>query len=87
MKKFMRLIGFVSLVSTVSNASVDVSNIRLDVSSVEVLAGVILGALAILWVARKVVGFLEMRREENHQFTEAGSYVDFEDMPKPWYAR
>ena len=58
MKKFMRTIGLVSLVSTVSNASVDVSSIRLDVSSVEVLAGVILGALAILWVARKVVSFL-----------------------------
>jgi hypothetical protein len=50
--------GLTSLLATSASAAVDVSGVALDVSSVETIAGVILGALAIIWVARKVVGFL-----------------------------
>jgi hypothetical protein len=50
--------GLTSLLATSASAAVDVSKVALDVASVETIAGVILGALAIIWVARKVVGFL-----------------------------
>ena len=87
MKRFIKILGLIALATVASNASVDVSAVTLDVRGVEILASIILGALAIIWVARKVVGFLELKREENHEWSEAGAYVDFEDMPKPWYAR
>ena len=58
MNKFMKIVGLTALAATASNASVDVSGVSLDVASVETMAGVMLGALAIIWVARKVVSFL-----------------------------
>jgi len=50
--------GLTSLFATSASAAVDVSGVALDTASVELIAGVMLGALAIIWVARKVVGFL-----------------------------
>ena len=63
MKKFFSSIGAKVLglfaVGTVgANAAVDVTGVALDTSPVETLAVTILGALAIIWVARKVIGFL-----------------------------
>lgn len=59
--KVLSAIGFVSVAASSANAAVDVSTVTLDVTSVETLAGVILGALAIIWVARKIIGFLGSR--------------------------
>ena len=59
MKKFITKVAVLSALATVaSQASVDVSGVALDTTSVETIAGVMLGALAIIWVARKVVSFL-----------------------------
>jgi len=58
MNKIIRKFGLIVVATGFSNASVDVSAVTLNVDGVEVLAGVILGALAILWVAKKVVSFL-----------------------------
>jgi len=58
MKKILFLVSFFF---TFSFSAVDVSGFTLDVASVEVIAGVMLGALAIIWVARKVVTFLHER--------------------------
>lgn len=62
MKNFFKKIAVASALalglSTSSNAAVDVSGVVLDTTSVETIAGVMLGALAIIWVARKVVSFL-----------------------------
>ena len=60
-KKGLVAVGVLTAFSTSANASVDVSKVTLDVGSVEILAGVILGALALVWVARKVVSFLDSR--------------------------
>jgi hypothetical protein len=56
--KVLGAIGFASVAATNASAAVDVSSVALDTSAVETLAVVILGALSIIWVARKVVGFL-----------------------------
>lgn len=56
--KFGVIVGAVALVTNSANAAVDVSGITLDVTSVETLAGAMLGALALIWVARKIIGFL-----------------------------
>jgi uncharacterized protein YaiE (UPF0345 family) len=56
--KVLGAIGFASASVTQASAAVDVSGVALDTSAVETLAVVILGALAIIWVARKVVSFL-----------------------------
>jgi len=58
MNKFMKITGLTALAATASNAAVDVSGVALDTTSVETIAGVMLGALAVIWVARKVVSFL-----------------------------
>jgi len=58
MNKFMKITGLTALAATASNAAVDVSGVVLDTTSVETIAGVMLGALAVIWVARKVVSFL-----------------------------
>ena len=55
-KKGLVLAGV--LVGTVANAAVDVSGVTLDTAPVETIAVTMLGALAVIWVARKVVGFL-----------------------------
>lgn len=56
--KFGVIGGAVALVTNSANAAVDVSGITLDVTSVETLAGAMLAALALIWVARKIIGFL-----------------------------
>jgi len=62
MKNFFKKMAVASALAlgfaTSSNAAVDVSGVVLDTTSVETIAGVMLGALAIIWVARKVVSFL-----------------------------
>jgi hypothetical protein len=57
--KVLGAIGFASVAVTSASAAVDVSGVALDTSAVETLAVVILGALSIIWVARKVIGFLK----------------------------
>ena len=54
-----KILLFISFLVTFSFSAVDVSNVTLDTSAVEILAAVMLGALAIIWVARKVVSFLD----------------------------
>ncbi len=56
--KFGVIVGALALGASNASAAVDVSSVALDTSAVETLAVVILGALSIIWVARKVVGFL-----------------------------
>jgi len=56
--KVLGAIGFASVSATQASASVDVSGVTLDVSSVETLAVSILGALALIWVAKRIIGFL-----------------------------
>ena len=62
MKKLFKKMAVASALglgfATSANAAVDVSGVVLDTSSVETIAAVMLGALAIIWVARKVIGFL-----------------------------
>ena len=62
MKSFLTRIALASSLvmgfATNASAAVDVSDVTLDVASVETIAGVMLGALALIWVARKVVSFL-----------------------------
>jgi len=51
--------GAVAVVgATSSQAAVDVSGVAFDVTSVETIAAAMLGALALIWVARKIVNFL-----------------------------
>ena len=51
--------GAVAVVgATSSQAAVDVSGVAFDVGSVETIAAAMLGALALIWVARKIVNFL-----------------------------
>jgi hypothetical protein len=62
MKKIFTKLAVATSLTTVSAFSaVDVSAVVFDVGSVEIIAAVMLGALAIIWVARKVVGFLDSR--------------------------
>ena len=56
--RILGAIGFASVSATSVSAAVDVSSVTLDTTAVETLAVVILGALAIIWVARKIIGFL-----------------------------
>ena len=56
--KVLSAIGFASATATQASAAVDVSGVSLDVSSVETLAAAILGALALIWVAKRIVGFM-----------------------------
>jgi len=59
MKRIITKIALVSaLATTASFSAVDVAGVSLDTTSVETIAGTMLGALAIIWVARKVVSFL-----------------------------
>jgi len=58
MNKFLKIVGLTGLAATASNAAIDVAGVALDTTPVETMAGVMLGALAIIWVARKVVSFL-----------------------------
>ena len=58
MKKFGLLAAVSAAFATSSMAAVDVSKVVLDTAAVEEIAGTMLGALAIIWVARKVVSFL-----------------------------
>lgn len=59
MRKFIGMAIASALAFTGSAmAAVDTTGVTLDTAAVEGLAVKILGALAIIWVARKVVGFL-----------------------------
>jgi len=59
MKRIILRIALASaLATTASFSAVDVAGVVLDTTSVETIAGTMLGALAIIWVARKVVSFL-----------------------------
>jgi hypothetical protein len=62
-KMFKKAYSKVLALMAVGTASVMAGDIvptdfALDVAEVKVLAGVILGALGLIWVVRKVVGFL-----------------------------
>jgi len=58
-KKFFKVAVIGSAILTVNAmAAVDVSGVALDTAPVETIAGVMLTALGIIWVARKVVSFL-----------------------------
>ena len=57
--KVLGAIGFASVSATQASAAVDVTGITLDVSSVEAMATTMLGALALIWVARRIVSFLK----------------------------
>ena len=56
--KFGAVVVTASFGASVSFGAIDPSTIALDTSPVEVLGLTILGALAVIWVARKVVSFL-----------------------------
>ena len=56
--KIAGLLAGASVLATSTMAAVDTTSVTLDTSSVEGLAVKILGALALIWVARKVIGFL-----------------------------
>ena len=58
MKLFTKLAVVTALTSISAFAAVDVAGVVLDTAAVELIAGTMLGALAIIWVARKVVSFL-----------------------------
>ena len=63
MKKFFKLGLFLSaLGATSAMAAVDVSGVTLDTTPVETIAVTMLGALATIWVAFKVVGFMSRGR-------------------------
>ena len=53
-----KVLGLFAIGTAGANAAVDVTGVTLDTSPVETLAVTILSALAIIWVARKVIGFL-----------------------------
>ncbi len=56
--KVLGAIGFASISATQASAAVDVSGVSLDVGSVETLAVSILGALALIWVAKRIIAFI-----------------------------
>jgi len=62
MKKFTKVLSGLSLgalaLFTNASAAVDVTGVTLDTTPVETIAGTILGALAVIWVARKIIGFM-----------------------------
>lgn len=57
-KTFLKVVALGALVTASANAAIDPSTITLDTTPVETLGLTILGALAVIWVARKVIGFL-----------------------------
>jgi len=57
-KKGLVMAGVLAVATTSSFGAVDVTGVTLDVTSVEDIAKVMLGGLAVIWVARKVVNFL-----------------------------
>ncbi len=57
-KKGLVLAGVLVATTTASFGAVDVTGVTLDVTSVEDIAKVMLGGLAVIWVAKKVVNFL-----------------------------
>ncbi len=50
--------GAIALGATNASAAVDVTGVSLDVTSVETMAGTMLGALALIWVAKRIVAFV-----------------------------
>jgi len=51
--------GAVAVVgATSSQAGVDVSGVLFDVGSIETIAAAMLGALALIWVARKIINLI-----------------------------
>jgi len=59
MKTLIKIVGVAAIAGmTMANAAVDVSGVALDTAPVETIAVTMLGALGIIWVARKVVSFL-----------------------------
>jgi hypothetical protein len=50
--------GLFAVGATQANAALDVSGIALDVGQVEVIGLTIMGALALIWVVRKVISML-----------------------------
>ena len=55
---FLKVVALGALATASASAAIDPKDIVLDVSPVEQLGLAILGALAVIWVARKVIGFL-----------------------------
>ena len=58
-KKGLLAVGVLVATSQTAFCAVDVTGVVLDTAAVETIAGTMLGALAIIWVARKVVSFLK----------------------------
>lgn len=62
MKNFFKKMALASAVAlgftSTANAALDTSGIALDVGQVEVIGLTIMGALALIWVVRKVISML-----------------------------
>ena len=57
-KKGLIVVGVLVATSVASFGAVDVSGVNLNTDPVEAIAVTMLGALGLIWVAKKVVGFL-----------------------------
>jgi len=57
-KKGLVAVGVLVSTTTNSFSAVDVSGVALDTAPVEAIAVIMLGGLGVIWVAKKVVGFL-----------------------------
>lgn len=58
--KNLTKIALVSVaVATSANAAIDVSGVTLDTGPVEAIGVIMLTALGLIWVAKRVVGFLK----------------------------
>ncbi len=55
---FSKAVALIAVATVAANAAIDPSSITLDTTPVETLGLTVLGALAVIWVARKVVSFL-----------------------------
>jgi UDP-N-acetyl-D-mannosaminuronate dehydrogenase len=62
MRKFLKALGLglfgLALSATSSFAAIDVTGVDFDVSPVEALGGLMLAALALIWVVRKVLSIV-----------------------------
>ena len=57
-KKAVLATGLTLGFTSSANAALDVSGVALDVSQVEVIGLTIMGALALVWVVKKVISML-----------------------------
>ena len=58
-KAYSKILGLFAIgTASVMAGDIVPTDFALDVTEVKALAAVVLGALAIIWVARKVIGFM-----------------------------